>query len=134
MTLTIQLTPDLEARLLQQAASAGMDAGQFVVSTLTSRLEQAEKPPAHCGKDEAALLSAISQGLPEELWLHYRALASRRQTESLSTEEQAELIQLSNRIEEDHAHRMEHLVSLARLRNVSLRTLMEQMGIRPPDV
>jgi hypothetical protein len=132
MTLTIQLTPDLEARLLQQAARAGMDASEFVVSALASRLAQVASSGPNCSKEEAELLSAISQGLPEQLWQRYRDLVSRRQSESLSAGEHAELIGLSNQIEEDHACRMEYVARLARLRNVSLASLMEQLGIRPP--
>lgn len=134
MTLTIQLPPDLEARLLRQAASAGMDAGEFVVSTLASRLEQPKRPHAASSDAEAELLLAINQGLSEEMWQRYRALDSRRQAETLSTEEQAELAQLSDRIEEDHACRMERMAQLAALRGTSLPALMEQMGIHPPHV
>ncbi len=134
MTLTIHLTPDMEARLLRHAANAGMDASEFVVSTLASRLEQTSAAGLHCGKDEAELLSAIGQGLPEQLWQRYRELGSRRQAASLSAEEHAELIGLSNLIEEDHARRMEYMARLATLRKVSLTALMEQMGIRPPHV
>jgi hypothetical protein len=132
MTLTIQLSPDLEARLLRQAASAGMDASAFVVTALASHLEQSTSADSRCGKDEAGLLSAISEGLPEPLWQRYRALVSRRENETLSPNDHAELIALSDQIEEDHARRMEHLAKLALLRGVSLAVLMEQMDIRPP--
>ncbi len=134
MTLTIQLAPDLEALLLEQAANAGMDASQFVASTLASQLKPPVASSPHCGKVEADLLAAISLGLPEPLWQRYRFLVSRRINESLTAEEHAELIRLSDQIEQDHADRMANVASLARLRKVPLETLMSQLGIRPPHV
>src|SRR5689334_20118490 len=104
MPLTIQLTPDLEARLLQQAARAGMNASEFVATTLASQLAKSARDNC-CSQEESQLLSGINQGLPEELWRRYQFLISRRQAESLSGEEQLELISLSNEIEEDHARR-----------------------------
>ena len=132
MTLTIQLTPELEASLIRQAASAGMDASEFVVSALASRLSQAPGPSPHCSKEDAELLAAISQGLPEPLWQRYRTLLAQRDAEALTVDEHAELIGLSSQIEEDHARRLELLARLATLRSVSLPALMQQMGIRPP--
>jgi hypothetical protein len=108
-----------------------MDAGEFVVSALASRLSQTPPSP-HCSKEEAELLAAISQGLPEPLWQRYRSLLSQRDAGTLTANEQAELIELSNQIEEDHARRLELLARLATLRNESLAVLMQEMGIRPP--
>ena len=133
MTLTIQITPDLESRLRAEAARQGVDPAEFVSHAVRERLQQPRQPdPPHLSADETALLREINEGLAPGQWERYHELLERRRAELLTSEEQAELVQLSDQLEEFNARRMEHLAELARLRQVSLRRLMDQLGIQPP--
>lgn len=60
-------------------------------------------------KREADLLQSINQSLSQIEWQRYRVLLSKRQAETLTPEEQAELIALSDRIEEAKVKRITYL-------------------------
>ena len=129
MEVTINIGPELEAQLQAEAARKGLDARGYIVDTLRERL-QASRQTAHLSPDEADLLQAINQGPSQLTWQRYRELLEKRDAETLEANEQAELIAISDRIEEANARRLECLVKLARLRQVSLEQLMEDLGIR----
>ncbi len=82
--------------------------------------------------DEATLLREINRGLPAETWRHYGELKEKRRAENLTPAEQAELIALSDRIEETNVRRMENVIQLARLRQISVDALMSDLGIKSP--
>jgi hypothetical protein len=75
-------------------------------------------------------LQEINLGLPEETWHRYRELIQKRRAETLAASEQAELIAISDHIEDLDARRAERLAELARVRKMSLPALMEQLGIK----
>lgn len=130
MLLTIHITPELEAQLRDEAAKEGLDANAYIVHTLEERLRPSQnRRPPHLPEAEAHLLQQINQGLPQEMWQHYHELLDKRHAEILTPDEQTALIALSDQIEDANAHRIEHLVELARLRQTSLGTLMQQLGI-----
>lgn len=138
MTLTIDLTPELEARLRDEAAKLGVDARTYVVKALAAQLE----PPGPAAPDsrspsldaaEANLLRQINLGVPAAHWEEYRRLVGKRPDLTLTPDEQARLVALSDEIEEANARRMRPLVELARLRRMPLEQLMDELGIRPVD-
>jgi hypothetical protein len=61
-------------------------------------------------------LLPLNQGLPPEMWQRYHELLVKRRTETLTPDEQAALIALSDHIEALNARRMARLVELVRLR------------------
>jgi hypothetical protein len=136
MTLTIDLNPELAAQLEAEAAKSGIDANTFVVRALEAQLrpEKRSRPPSHLPAEETALLQKINQGLPEEIWQEYHDLITKRRNETLTQEEHARLMVLSNSIEETHVQRMVSVAELARMRQVPLKTLMDQLGIKPRKV
>ena len=79
--LTIELPQDLEARLWQEAERAGVDAGAYVVATLTGRLSTREESNALATHD--ATLPSIEElerqidALPRDQCL-VRAMANTR--------------------------------------------------------
>src|SRR5262249_23560147 len=83
----------------------------------------------HPPPGEAVLLQKINQGPDPVTWNRYHELVARRRAEALEAGEHAELIALSNQIEEANAVRLEHLVKLAQLRRTTLRGVMEQLGL-----
>ncbi|MFZ4662557.1 MAG: STAS/SEC14 domain-containing protein [Caldilineaceae bacterium] len=81
---------------------------------------------------EVELLQKINQGLPAETQQRFDLLTAKRRAETLTDEEYEELLELVDEIELRDAKRVEYLAELAQLRSVSLRTLMQQLDIRPP--
>ena len=134
MTLTIDLTPELEASLHQAAAQSGLAAKDYVVRILQERLQPTEAAePPHLNVTEAHLLQQINLGLPQETWQQYYDLIAKRQAETLTSEEQIVLIAISDRIEELNVRRIENLVELAQLRQLPLPVLMQQLAIKVPS-
>jgi hypothetical protein len=134
MTITVDLTADLESRLLQEAARQGIDPGQFVVHAVRARLQAENAAAPRLDAEQSRLLEEINRGLSQSEWDRYYTLVAKRQAEALSDGELAELTATSHRIEELNARRMEHLAELARLRGTTLPELLEQLGIVPPPV
>jgi len=81
---------------------------------------------------ETELLEKINQGLPAALWSRYHELIAKRRAETIASNEQAELLSLTDEVETLHAQRIEQLAELARLRGISLAALMEQLGVQAP--
>jgi len=123
--MSIVLRPDTEARLRAAAHARGKTPDEVVADLL-------ETLPADAG--EGQLLHEINQGFPEDFWTRYRQLIARRQAEALSLDEQAELITLSDQVEERTLRRTQALIELAGRRGVELDQLMAQMGIRPAPI
>ena len=128
MSITINLTPELEAMLKEVAARTGKDIDNYIVSMLEEKLLPGSADPR---KREAELLQQINLGISQEEWRRFFHLAERRDTEQLTPEEYQELLGLTNAIESANARRMEHLVELSILRKMPLDKLMEELGIQP---
>jgi predicted transcriptional regulator len=58
-------------------------------------------------------------------------LIEKRRAETISAKELRELKKLTDRIEKLDAERLELLIELAALRNVPLRKLIKQLGLKP---
>jgi hypothetical protein len=82
--------------------------------------------------EQADLLLQINRSLPPELRSRIDELDARREAETLTPEEHAELIRLVACVETLEAQRVENLSRLAALRGVSLSTLMHDLGLKPP--
>lgn len=119
MFLTLNLRPELEARLQQESAKEGVAPEELVVQTLEQRLQQ---PPSVLPRAETELLAQINEGFPEVFWQRYRYLIARRQQEALTPEEHEELVACSDRVEAQNVQRLSYLVELAGLRCSPPRT------------
>ena len=69
-------------------------------------------------------------GLPAEVWRRYDELKARRDAAELTPAEHQEILAISDCIEDLNARRMESVLELARLRNVSVESLMEDLGLK----
>ncbi len=125
--LEVQVSTDQLLRAVELMGPKELDV--FVARVLSLR---AEKETPHLPRNEAALLLKINQPIPQDVQQCYDALIARRRAEALTSQEHAELLDLTNRIELAEAERVEALVALARLRGVSLPELMQALGIQPP--
>lgn len=100
---------------------------QFADRVITLRAQR--RAPSLPGV-EAELLQQINSGPPPELWERYEALNARLHEETITPAEHTEFLELIDKIELADAERMRHLLELARLREVAVETLMEQLGLR----
>ena len=81
---------------------------------------------------ETELLATINRGLPLDLAARSESLIQKRRAGTLSADEHAELLRLSDQIEHLEVERVEALGELARLRGTSLSSLMAELGIQAP--
>ncbi len=87
------------------------------------------RKPSVLSEQETMLLLKINHALPEDLHQEFITLRDRRDAEMITPPEQERLSEVSDRIEELAADRAEALIELANLRQVSLMTVMDDLGI-----
>lgn len=85
------------------------------------------------GEQESKLLQLINRPVPATLQSRYDLLTQKQRANTLSADEYTELLQVIEQIEQFDAERVQHLVTLAQLRQVSLDKLMQDLGIRQPE-
>jgi len=125
MTLTLNLPPEMEERLLAKAAEVGVDVERCAELLLENELA-AQSPST---MSEGELLLEASRGLPESVWMRYHELSRLRQQRGvLNGAEHFEFCKLNELIETTHARRMKHVAELALRRRVGLRELMDELG------
>ena len=83
---------------------------------------------------EAQLLQRVRQAIPETTQQRYNQLSEKLRTETISSDEHQELLSLIDVVEQANVDRLQNLVELAQLRQVSLNDLMNQLGIHAPQV
>lgn len=132
-SITLQINPALEQNLREKAAQKGVGLDHFIQSLLekASSAEPPEPQKSRLSKEEEGLLQKVKLGFSEEFWVEYRRLSEKRQSEMIDSEDLECLIEMTRQVEAANAKRIEHLAALARLRNVSLPKVMEQLGIKP---
>src|SRR2546427_412913 len=132
MTLTLEISPELEETLRAIAAREGLAPDRYVLDLLQERLARDRNVPPHLPRAQAELLQRINAGLPEATWMRYHALKERRDAETLTPEEHAELIRLVNEVEGWNVRRLEAVAELAKLRGVPFPDLVRESGLCPP--
>jgi hypothetical protein len=91
------------------------------------------KAPSLSG-EETRLLKQINRTLPSEIEERHSALQEKVHEESITPTEYAELMALIPIVEQADVERLEALLALSEIRQVSLPDLMEQLGIKPPPI
>ena len=131
MSITININPGLEKRLLEQANRTGIELNQLVERVLETWSEPALPVGKNVDKNkETTLLQKInSTGFSADFWAEYRALIQKRQLETIENEELALLVKMSDRLEKATVQRMKYLIELAQIRNVAVQDLMRQLGV-----
>jgi hypothetical protein len=132
MTLTVELPASVEQRVRQRAAQVG-HAPEAIIADLVREHFSAEAtvPDALTEQETRWLKQAMEVPRPgvRERW---RELDRLRRTDTLNPSQQAEMVKLYDEIETNHARRMEAAVELARRWQVSLDSIMDQLGLSPP--
>jgi hypothetical protein len=102
----------------------------FKVSNLV-----AQRKSPYLPQRESELLQQINLSLPAEKRQRYAELNAKLLDETITLAENQELGELIEKIEQADVERLQALVELAQLRNMSLARLMEQIGVsRSPHV
>jgi hypothetical protein len=134
MLITLEIAPELEQQLRQEAARAGLAPDAYILQAVQERLMQmSHRHPStpRLSPEEARLLAKINLGLSPAEWERYHTLAARRKAETLTPDEQTELIALSDRLEEANARRIGYLAELAQVRHTTLEAVMHALGLTP---
>ena len=87
------------------------------------------REPSSRQKEEATLLKKINKSLSIEQIERFRALNDKLSDENITENEYAELLVLLEKIEKLNVSRLKYLTNLARLHNISVRELMNQLDI-----
>ncbi len=82
---------------------------------------------------EAELLQRINVGFSEEFYLRLDDLIAKRQDDTLSTEEHAELMRMLDQVEAQDVARLYDLMALAQIRKTTLSQLVESLGLHPRE-
>ncbi len=80
-------------------------------------------------EQESVLLMKINDAIPTTLQKRYEVLLSKNREETITPIEHQELRKIIDKIEIKNAERLEHLIELSRIRNVSLDEVMKQLHI-----
>jgi hypothetical protein len=80
---------------------------------------------------ETEFLQHINKPLPTTLLNRYRELIALRREERLTEEEYTELLRTGDEMERFNSERLKWLAELAQLRGVSLRKVIDDLGIHP---
>ena len=83
---------------------------------------------------EIELLQKINQALPEEIQQKYNDLSAKMRSQTIMPEEHQDLLKLIDVVEQADSNRLQHLIQLSQLRNISLAELMKQLQIHPQPV
>ena len=132
MSLTLELPAEVERELRAEAARRGVEPQRVVVDALEQRA--ADRPPTlpRVTGDGAKLLKRINLGFSEEWWSGYAVLKEMGAAGTLAAEERAQLIRMSDELENANARRFAALIELARLRGTTLSELMCNLGLGDP--
>lgn len=131
MSITVQVTKDVEEKLRKNAARQGKALDRYV-SEILEQVSNYERPTnSSISAQEADLLQRINLAISSETWAEYRRLVARRDREEITPEELDTLIAITDKIEIANAERIRHLAELAKLRGVSLSEIMHELGIQP---
>lgn len=126
--IVAQVSPDKLLEAIEKMDQAELE--QFVSQVIAL---QARRRAPGLSQDESDLLIKINQGLPADVQTRLNELIVKRQVKTLTPDEHDELLHLIAQSEQAEAARVEALAQLARLRGVSLTTLMHDLGVTAPD-
>lgn len=80
-------------------------------------------------KTEKGLIQTIHQYTNSETYDRYKTLSNQLRAENITEAEHQELLALTQIVEGENVERLEHLMTLAKIRKMSLRGVMEALGL-----
>ncbi len=91
----------------------------------------AQRRLPHLPQIETDLLQQINCALPEATQSRYNELRAKLRQGSINLQEHQELLVLVAIVEKADGERLQHLIQLSQIRQVSLSDLLHQLGIHP---
>ncbi|MCB9052200.1 MAG: STAS/SEC14 domain-containing protein [Lewinellaceae bacterium] len=125
-SIQIKSSVTIEDLLQGVAQLEGKELDDFIQQVLSMSVR---RKAGHLGERESELLELINESFPAPVQQRFRELDEKRRAETLTEAEQEELIRINSEMEMQNVQRLKYLSELALLRKVSLRSLMEQLGI-----
>jgi len=122
----VQLPFEELLKTVQQLNSNELEA----LMTQVTRVQAQRKAPS-LPQDQSLLFQQINQSISPQLQEQYKILLAKRDSETLTSEEYQELLNLSAQIEELEVIRIEHITELAQLRQTSLTSLIQEFHLQP---
>jgi hypothetical protein len=80
---------------------------------------------------ESELFMKINKAIPSTLQKRYENLLTKNREETITPTEHVELLKVIEKIETKNAERLEYLIELSQIRNISLDLLMRQLHLNP---
>ena len=121
-SIQIKSSVTIEDLLQGVAQLEGKELDDFIQQVLSMSVR---RKAGHLGER----VELINESLPAPVQQRFRELDEKRRAETLTEAEQEELIRINSEMEMQNVQRLKYLSELALLRKVSLRSLMEQLGI-----
>ena len=118
-------------QLLQAAAQLPRFEFEKFLTKLHALRRQSEVP--HLSQRESELLRQINQTLPGATQKRYETLSKKRRNAKLLPAEEREFMALTKQREQFEVTRLQGLAELARLREIPLPDLLQQLGIKTPE-
>jgi hypothetical protein len=91
----------------------------------------ARRKVAFLPERESVLLMKINKGIPSTLQKRYEELLIKNRAETITPSEHEELLKAIEKVETKNAERLENLIELSRIRNISIDVLMRQLHLHP---
>jgi hypothetical protein len=129
MSITVQINPSTERRLREDAEKKGVSLDQYLASFLERHFSSGQPERLSVSKREAELLQKINLDISPETWAEYAQLKEKRLQRTITETELERSQAIAEQIEIANAKRLEVLVELSKIRGISLRALMEELGI-----
>jgi hypothetical protein len=92
---------------------------------------QAQRKAPSLPQDQSLLFQQINQSISPQLQEQYKILLAKRDSETLTSKEYQELLNLSAQIEELEVTRIKQITELAQLRQTSLPSLIQEFHLQP---
>ena len=127
-------TITVDAKLAQAYNSAPKTIQKKVQSALRQALREASTSTVaapRLSKAETALFLKINRVLPAAQQHRYEELKTKRDEETLTPTEHAELLQLVEEHQQLWADRLQAVIELAKLRGLTPPAVFKQLGIHP---
>ena len=132
MPLTVELPPSLEQRIRDRAAELGGDPETVVANLVRDHFDAVvDSPFVPLTEEETKWFKQVNEIPPPGVRERWRELDQLRRTGQLDEIQQAEMTTLYDQIEANHARRIEAAAELAKLWQVSLDSVIEQLGLSP---
>ncbi|MCY2986466.1 MAG: hypothetical protein NTY19_01135 [Planctomycetota bacterium] len=131
MTLTVELPASLEQRIRDRAAQLGGDPEAIVADLVREHFAAEAVVPVALTEEETRWLKQVNEVPRAGVRERWRDLDRLRRAGQLKRSQQAEMTKLYDQIEANHARRIEAAAELAKLWQVSLDAVIDQLGLSP---